>query len=157
MQNILNEVQFEEQYKVDIKRDPKTGNVVQVQKQKPDPFDPATKKLSKKKKLSEKKKEKKLAKIESNSNIKDFSNFTDKVEFGEVVHRPPTKLPPLKKAELLDSSRKKNLLLYDLMKKNSDKPKNKLSEVQKERQEKERQFIVEAYRKLKNNRMNIVK
>ncbi|KAL0278457.1 UNVERIFIED_CONTAM: hypothetical protein PYX00_000272 [Menopon gallinae] len=141
-QKIIKEQQFEDKFKVSIKKDPKTGVVLKVEKDK----NSRKMKKSQKKTLSQKRKEKKLNKAVENS-CRDFSELKDNVEFGEVVHRPPVNLK-LGKKDTVSTSKKsdkyKNLLLKEII---SNDQCNKKLELEKK--EKERQFIVNAYRERK--------
>lgn len=126
-----------------------TGEVIELKKLK------SKRKTSKKKKLSEKRKEKESKKRENLKNVKDFSQFKDKVEFGEVVHRPPN-LTSLKKSNDSQNCTKpkfSNLLCYSIAgsKHENVSDAQKLA-LQKEKSENERKFIVEAYRNAKHKR-----
>lgn len=141
---MIKEQQFEDKFKVSIKKDPKTGRVLRVEKDENNKSNKVRK--SQKKTLSQKRKEKKLSKAVENK-CRDFSELQDKVEFGEVVDRPPVNLKFGKKdivSAANKSNKYKNLLLKDIM---SNGQLNKKLELEKK--ERERQFIVNAYRERK--------
>lgn len=141
---MIAEVELEKKFRVKIKKDEETGKVLDIVKVK-------SKKRSKKKTLSEKRKEKKIRKEKESNNFKDFNHLKDELKFGEVVHRPPD-FSSLKKSK--DKTQKKtnysSLLLQNIAgegKKLDTVNKNHQKTIfDKAKAEKERQFIVNAYR-----------
>lgn len=116
-------------------------------------------------------KEKKQAKMEDRKD--DYDKFIDKVEFGDIVTAPPILSVRPRHAQVSDKPAVKNLLLYDMIKKNSENnsgstTQNKsfasgsatnttdkgtkrklLSPAQKLKMERERQDVIDLYRKMK--------
>ncbi|KAK7111779.1 coiled-coil domain-containing protein 137-like [Littorina saxatilis] len=129
----------------------------------------------KKERLKLKKEAKKQKEKEKKEDRKDdFHQFKDKVEFGEVVHGPPSLSVRPKHAVKQDKPAVKSLLLYDIMKKNTsqnsdqgDKPPPKakmakspkavgkgtkrklLSPLQQAKMDRERQDAIDLYRQMK--------
>lgn len=139
-------MKFEKKYGVVIKKDCDTGEIIKVQKVK------KKRSNSKKMKLSEKRKKKEEEK-KNESNCKDFSQLKDKVEFGEVIHKPPdlTSVKKNKKTPSLVEKPKFSSLLLNKVTSQHESVVNTRQKfkLDKEKAEKERRFIVEAYRRAK--------
>lgn len=122
VKTVLKESAFEDKYGVKVQRSSVTGEVEGVVKRPKDELDEMIKeakqkqknKKGKKKKNDEprltksQKKQKKLnEKKEKKAMLKsvDFDNYKDTVEFGDIVHEPPTLSAPKKVAKLNQASR----------------------------------------------------
>lgn len=111
----MQEASFEKKYGVEIKKDPNTGKVEKIVKREKNEIDLLMQKMRKdsKKKVIKKPKngviELRLTKAEKRKNklkekkerkslekIDDFDSYKDSVEFGEIVHAPPSLLLPKK-------------------------------------------------------------
>lgn len=136
---MIREVQFEEKFGVEIKRN-ESGQITELKQIK-------SEKRSKKPKLSEKRKNREKSKIDAQEPVKEFAKH-DRVEFGDIVHQPPTKLatPGKKSAKSIADNRKPGK--GDLLLKKILPSQEKLEKLRKEER---RKLVVEAFRKSKRN------
>ncbi|XP_075231000.1 coiled-coil domain-containing protein 137-like [Lycorma delicatula] len=187
-QNLINEVEFEEQFGVRVRHNSETGDVEEIEMAERDEIDLLMRNYNKEKKdnYKNKKKEKMLKKFQKNTkdvnSIGDASDnialnskqrrkmkalqkkqesvlengekiqFHDVIKFGEVVHQPPQITVRPKNANKIKKPGAKGDLLLEKMLGNNNK-KNKYSSIsplQRQKQEQERNHIVELYRKIKS-------
>lgn len=115
VENVLKESKFENKYGVKVKRNFQTGEVEDVVKQPKDELREMIKKAKKERKQKGNKKktpdeprltksqkktrklvEKKAQKELNKAAVLDFDDYKDSVQFGEIVHAPPTLITPKK-------------------------------------------------------------
>lgn len=131
VENVLKESKFEQKYGVKVRRHYETGEIVDVAKQPKDELRELVKKAKieqkqkgkKKKKAPDEprltksqKKSRKLAQKKANKELNkvvDFDDYKDTVQFGEIVHAPPTLVTP-KRVNKMDGAPRvsKNTLLF---------------------------------------------
>lgn len=131
-QTVIQEAEFQKKYGVEIKKNPKTGQVEQIVKRKRDEIDELMQKARKNKSKTVKKTVKKdegaptrLTKVEKRKeklkqkkekklkrNVDEFEKYKDSVKFGETVHAPPNLMLPKKGAhKIVPRVRKSQLFL----------------------------------------------
>lgn len=154
IKHIIRESQIEAKFKDDKKP---AGEEVQKRSAK------------KKEKDKEKKQAKKVKQREKKEDRQgDFRKFTDKVEFGEVVHAPPTLSVLPKHAKATEKPWVKSLLANDILRNNAAQnagvtaksssqflgkgtKRKLLSRAQQVRMDVERQHAIETYRQMKKS------
>ncbi|XP_039290225.1 coiled-coil domain-containing protein 137 [Nilaparvata lugens] len=174
-ETIIKEVEFEQQFGVNVKRNQKSGAIEGIENAKPDEFEVLAKaNLENQKTNKRKKKNKKLKadqaelltskerrkakekerKEERMKDIEEKHMLKDHVKFGEVVHQPPklTARPRNAANDPFGKPAKRNNLLLSGFFTPSASSKSKstnLSMCAKQKQEALRLNVVEAYRNLK--------
>ncbi|RZF45241.1 hypothetical protein LSTR_LSTR010385 [Laodelphax striatellus] len=174
-ETIIKEVEFEQQFGVNVKRNQKSGAIECIENAKPDEFEILAKanmenqKTNKRKKKNKKlkagqaeqltskemrKAKEKLRKEEQLKEKEEKIMSKDHVRFGEVVHQPPklTARPRNAATDPFGKPAKKNNLLLSGFFTPSSSNKSKttnLSMCAKQKQEELRLNVVEAYRNLK--------
>jgi len=178
----IKESQFEAKFNVDVKRDPKTGQIEGLTKRVKDEIEKIEelkkkhKNVGKKKKVkdadaapkltkSQKKKQKLLDKKEKEEEILDFDQFEDKVEFGDIVHAPPDLKPPRNIDKVVKKEKNQNLLLNSILQENQSLKKDSVNTInrsgkrkdlpigERRQLEKQQQDVIAAYRLLKARKL----
>ncbi|XP_066587884.1 coiled-coil domain-containing protein 137 [Prorops nasuta] len=173
----LNETAFEKKYKVEVKRDQKSGVITGLAKQEKSEFDEEKKlkmkhtNIKKKKKVKEGEEVKKLTKTQkkklrlaekknkmNQEDVDEFRMYKDEIKFGEVAHAPPQLISRSNKLESDTTYKpgKKELLLKSYLNSDSSSVQKKKDILKIDRTGKRKNLPVGERRQLEKQQTDVI-